>query len=49
MLEFRKGAAFPLPPVNQESVTFSVESDTMMLVYRFARPTQEVRDAFACG
>lgn len=49
MLEFRKGAAFPLPPVNQEGVTFSVEPYTMMLVYRFAHPTQEERNAFACG
>lgn len=49
MMEFKKGGAFPLPPVKQEGVTFSVEPYTMMLIYRFSHPSPEEIQAFARG
>ena len=47
MLRFEKGAEFPLPHQKEEGVTFSVEPYTMMLIYRFKRPTQDEIRAFA--
>ncbi len=49
MLKFQKGEAFPLPPVTEEGVTFSVEPYTMLLIYRFRHPSEEERRAFREG
>ena len=49
MLKFEKGAEFPLPPQQEEGVTFSVEPYTMLLIYRFRRPSAEEIRAFAEG
>ena len=49
MLKFEKGVEFPLPPQQEEGVTFSVEPYTMLLIYRFRRPSAEEIRAFAEG
>ena len=49
MLKFQKGETFPLPPVAEEGVTFSVEQYTMLLIYRFRHPSEEERRAFREG
>lgn len=45
---FEVGKAFPLPPQG-EGVTFSVEPYTMLLIYRFNRPSQEEIKEFSEG
>ena len=45
---FEVGKTFPLPPAG-EGVTFSVEPYTMLLIYRFNRPSQEEIKEFCEG
>lgn len=46
MVEFAIGEAFPLPEVQAEGAIFSIEPYTMMLTYRFNKPTQEEIEEF---
>ncbi|MBO6158991.1 MAG: hypothetical protein J6P72_07005 [Firmicutes bacterium] len=49
MLSFEVGKEFPLPPVKEEGAVFSVEPFTLMLVYRYSRPSQEEINEFKNG
>ncbi|MCI8633607.1 MAG: hypothetical protein HFE64_09050 [Lachnospiraceae bacterium] len=49
MLEFKVGEAFPLPPVSQEGAVFSVEPYSMMLIYRYDRPSEAEIQEFKTG
>ena len=49
MQEFQVGQPFPLPKVDEEGAVFSVEPYTMMLIYRYQRPTEEEIAEFASG
>ena len=49
MYTFKVGEAFPLPEIKTEGATFSVEPFTMMLIYRFDRPTEEEIEEFRKG
>lgn len=49
MLEFKVGEAFPLPHERQEGAVFSVEPYSMMLIYRYNKPTAEELREFREG
>jgi len=49
MYTFKVGEPFPLPGPKQDNVTFSVEPYTMMLIYRYSRPTEEEIREFSKG
>ena len=49
MQEFQVGQPFPLPRVEEEGAVFSVEPYTMMLIYRYQRPTEEEIAEFTNG
>ena len=49
MQEFQVGRPFPLPRVEEEGAVFSVEPYTMMLIYRYQRPTEEEIAEFTNG
>ena len=49
MQEFQVGHPFPLPKVSEEGTVFSVEPYTMMLIYRFQRPSKEEIAEFMNG
>ena len=49
MQEFHVGHPFPLPKIGEEGTVFSVEPYTMMLIYRFHRPTEEEMTEFMNG
>ena len=49
MLQFEVGKPFPLPEIRSEGAVFSVEPYTMMLTYRFEKPTEEEIREFKSG
>ena len=49
MVQFETGKPFPLPLPKNEGASFSVEPFTLMLVYRYQKPTQEEIDEFTTG
>lgn len=49
MLEFKVNEQFPLPPIQEEGAVFSVEPYTMMLIYRYNRPTEAEIKEFKQG
>lgn len=49
MYTFKVGELFPLPGPQQDHVSFSVEPYTMMLIYRYTRPSEEEVQAFSKG
>lgn len=49
MVRFEVGSKFPLPEVHQEGAQFSVEPYTMMLIYRYDKPTPEETSEFKNG
>lgn len=49
MLEFKIGEKFPVPVGTEEGALFSVEPYSMMLIYRFNRPSEEEINEFKTG
>ena len=49
MVEFKVGEAFPLPPVQSEGAVFSIEPYTMILTYRYDKPTEQEIEEFKNG
>ena len=49
MVEFKVGEAFPLPPVQSEGAIFSIEPYTMILTYRYNKPTEQEIEEFKNG
>ncbi|MBO4888489.1 MAG: hypothetical protein J5589_09290 [Firmicutes bacterium] len=49
MLQFEVGKEFPLPRAMSEGAVFSVEPYTMILTYRFDKPTEEEIREFKTG
>lgn len=49
MVEFKVGEQFPLPAVKEEGAVFSVEPYSMMLIYRYNRPSEEEIKEFKEG
>lgn len=49
MLEFKVGEQFPVPGVQQEGAVFSVEPYSMMLIYRYDKPSEAEIQEFKTG
>ncbi|MBR6683006.1 MAG: hypothetical protein IKL38_01565 [Firmicutes bacterium] len=49
MLEFKVNEQFPLPHIKEEGAVFSVEPYTMMLIYRYNKPTEAEIKEFKDG
>ena len=49
MVEFKVGEEFPLPKVSWEGAVFSIEPYTMILTYRYKKPTEEEIKEFKEG
>lgn len=49
MVEFTVGKPFPMPQPKEEGSVFSVEPFSLMLVYRYAGPTEEEIQEFRGG
>ena len=49
MLKFKVNEQFPLPHIKEEGAVFSVEPYTMMLIYRYNKPTEAEIQQFKEG